>query len=300
MELGRAGLRRRDEARADPDALGAPGEVRGEATPVKDGASTDDVHGLAIERRGVALHGVNARGDEDRCRDVARVAAALPGLRADEVDADFERLLYVLRVADHVHDEDAGFVELVDGPLGRYADCRDEEGGALFDDDLNEVRELTIGVVGLQVNVAKFRMAKMFLGSTYVGLASAATDLGKEEIDTEGCLGVIEVLLDQLDLEAKLSSSFSYMGADTTTRDNSALPPSRWYRGSGAQALTCWRRIFGVYPIPPITPRPPAFVTAAASSGPAATFILRKASAHAPRRLQWELLQHTQQAEWGA
>jgi hypothetical protein len=28
-----------------------------------------------------------------------------------------------------------------------------------------------------------------------------------------------------------------------------------------------------VYPTPPMTPRPPAFVTAAASSGPAATFI---------------------------
>lgn len=33
------------------------------------------------------------------------------------------------------------------------------------------------------------------------------------------------------------------------------------------------RNTFGVYPTPPITPNPPAFVTAAASSGPAATFI---------------------------
>lgn len=31
-----------------------------------------------------------------------------------------------------------------------------------------------------------------------------------------------------------------------------------------------------MYPTPPMTPRPPAFVTAAASSGPAATFILQK------------------------
>merc|ERR1719262_563765 len=31
--------------------------------------------------------------------------------------------------------------------------------------------------------------------------------------------------------------------------------------------------IFGVYPRPPITPRPPALVTAAARAGPAATFI---------------------------
>lgn len=38
---------------------------------------------------------------------------------------------------------------------------------------------------------------------------------------------------------------------------------------------TCCRRILGVYPTPPITPIPPALVTAAASSGPAATFIPR-------------------------
>ncbi len=57
-------------------------------------------------------------------------------------------------------------------------------------------------------------MVKIFMRSTYVGLTGAATNLGKEEINTEWCLGVVEVLLDQLDLEAKLSSSFAYMRRD--------------------------------------------------------------------------------------
>lgn len=35
----------------------------------------------------------------------------------------------------------------------------------------------------------------------------------------------------------------------------------------------CSRSMSGVYPTPPITPSPPAFVTAAASLGPAATFM---------------------------
>ena len=43
-------------------------------------------------------------------------------------------------------------------------------------------------------------MAKIFMRSTYIGLAGAATNLGKEEINTEWCFGVVKVLLDQLDL----------------------------------------------------------------------------------------------------
>jgi hypothetical protein len=41
-----------------------------------------------------------------------------------------------------------------------------------------------------------------------------------------------------------------------------------------------------VYPIPPRTPRPPAFVTAAASFGPAATFI-------PARRIGWLILRRS-------
>src|SRR4051794_3720868 len=42
----------------------------------------------------------------------------------------------------------------------------------------------------------------------------------------------------------------------------------------------------GVYPTPPITPSPPAFVTAAASLGPAATFI-------PARRMGWLILRRS-------
>ena len=48
----------------------------------------------------------------------------------------------------------------------------------------------------------------------------------------------------------------------------------------------CSRSMSGVYPTPPITPRPPAFVTAAASLGPAATFI-------PARRTGWGILRRS-------
>ena len=49
----------------------------------------------------------------------------------------------------NVHDGDAGCVELVDSPLGRYSDCADEELGLLFDDDVDELRQLALCVVVL-------------------------------------------------------------------------------------------------------------------------------------------------------
>jgi hypothetical protein len=91
VRLGGARLHRRDEPRpdlvhnivsanahnclreeeTDPDADGAPHEVRGERVAVGDAARAEDVHGPACERGGVAPDGVDARGDQDRRRDVA-------------------------------------------------------------------------------------------------------------------------------------------------------------------------------------------------------------------------------------
>ena len=102
MCLGRARLDTRDEARADPHRLGAPRQVRSEAAPVVHRARADDVDGLAVERRLVALDGVHASGNEDGRGHVARVTAALAGLRADEVDAGFKCFGDVFRVADHL------------------------------------------------------------------------------------------------------------------------------------------------------------------------------------------------------
>lgn len=68
----------------------------------------------------------------------------------------------------HVHDGDAVLVELVNGPLGGNTDGAHKELGALLDDDVDELGKLALGVV-------------------VVGLASATTDLGDKEVDTEGC-----------------------------------------------------------------------------------------------------------------
>ena len=97
------GLHRRDEAGADPDGRGAHHEGGGQQLAVVDAARGHDLDGGAREGRLVALAGRHDGRDQHRGGHVARVAAALAGLRADEVDADVERLREVLRVTDHLH-----------------------------------------------------------------------------------------------------------------------------------------------------------------------------------------------------
>jgi hypothetical protein len=97
------------------------------------------------------------------------VSAAFGALGADEVDACGERFGDVLRVADHlrqgvrgppcdkteggrshVHDQDAGVVQPLYDVSGWHADGADEERRLLFDNHVDQLRELTFRVVVLE------------------------------------------------------------------------------------------------------------------------------------------------------
>jgi hypothetical protein len=75
------------------------------------------------------------------------VATALTTLSADDIDAEVKALLDVLNVPDHVHVDDAIGVELVDDGLGGHTDGGDEKLGALLDNNVHELVELTLCVV---------------------------------------------------------------------------------------------------------------------------------------------------------
>ena len=114
---------------------------------VEDATGSDDLHWLAGHGRLVALTETHDFWDEDGCWDVTGVASSFATLSADHVDAELETLLDVLGVADHVHVEDAGLVQLIDNLLGWDADGGDEETGAGLDDNVGEFAELALGVV---------------------------------------------------------------------------------------------------------------------------------------------------------
>ena len=89
-------------------------------------------------------------------------------LSTDDVHADVESLLDVLGSTNHIHAEHAGLVQLVYDLLRGDTDRTDEELGALFDDDIDELVEVSLGVV-------------------IVSLASVRAEGRDQEIDTESC-----------------------------------------------------------------------------------------------------------------
>lgn len=164
---GSTGLLGSDETGTNPNGLGAVHEGSGETTAIVDTTSGDDVDLLAGKRGDLALALVNDGGDEDRGGDGTSVATTLTTLSADDVNTLCESLVDVLGGTDHVHDEDAGLVEPLDDVLWWDTDGTDEELGLLLDNDVDQLVELTLGVV-------------------VVGLTGGAADLGDKEIDTEG------------------------------------------------------------------------------------------------------------------
>ena len=145
--LGGAGLVGEDEARADPDGTGAHHKRRGEELAVEDTTCGNNLDGATGEGGLGLVADLDDGGDEHGGGNVTSVATALAALSADDVDADVEALLDVLDVADHVHVVDSMLVELVDDGLGGHTDGGDEELSALLDDDVDELIELTLGVV---------------------------------------------------------------------------------------------------------------------------------------------------------
>lgn len=95
----------------------------------------------------MSLHELGNGWDEHGGGDITGVTTTLTTLGADNVDAEFEALLDVLGVSDHVHVENAGLVELLDDVLGWNTDGTDEEFGSALDDDINKLVELSFGVV---------------------------------------------------------------------------------------------------------------------------------------------------------
>nr|POE63738.1 hypothetical protein CFP56_04641 [Quercus suber] len=178
-------LLRRDEARPHPRANRTERQHRGQRSAVVDATGGHHHRRLARQRTGILPRDVDDRGDQDARRDVARVAAAFAALGAHDIHARLQRLVRVLRVSDHVHDEDARGMQALDDMRGWDADSADEERRFLLDRNADQLVELAVGVV-------------------VVGLARAAADLWERKIDAEGQRLVREVFFDLMDDGAQL------------------------------------------------------------------------------------------------
>jgi hypothetical protein len=147
VSLGGTSLIGENEAGSYPDSTGTHHKGGGEELAVVDTTGSNNLDRTASDRGLVLLTDVHNSGDEDSCGDITGVATTLTTLGADDIDTEVEALLDVLDVADHVHVDDTIGMKLVDNSLGRYTNGRDKELGALLDDDIDQLVELTLGII---------------------------------------------------------------------------------------------------------------------------------------------------------
>ena len=107
----------------------------------------DDLHLRASHWALLSLDHLCHGWDQDGGWNITSMSTTFTTLRTDEIDTDIEAFLYVLGVADHVHVEDAGAVELIYRGLGRDTDSGDEQLRSTVNDDLDELVKLSFGVV---------------------------------------------------------------------------------------------------------------------------------------------------------
>ena len=68
-------------------------------------------------------------------------------LSANHVDANIQALLHMLRMSDHIHVEDACFMEALDNVHWRHADSGDEKFGTGVDNDGDEVIQFALCII---------------------------------------------------------------------------------------------------------------------------------------------------------
>lgn len=93
---------------------------------------------------------------------------------------------------DSLHDGNASSMELVDGPLGWDTDGTNEQGCPSFDDDVNELWQLTRSVVFLEEAWVKLKASTP---TRFLGLASIATNLREQKINTKRGILVFQTTL---------------------------------------------------------------------------------------------------------
>ncbi len=220
--LGSTSLLGENEAGSDPDGGGAEGKGGSDSLSIVDTSSGNNLDWLASHWGLVALDELDDGWDQDGRWGVTSVSTSLTSLGADEIDTELEALLDVLWVADHVHVQDAVGVELVNDCLWWDTDGGDEELGAGFDDDVDELAELTLGVIVavkiLSALVLVFRViARCGSVSNVLGLAGRASNLWEKEIDTEWSILIVQERLELGDLLAEHVWGVSNTTEDTET-----------------------------------------------------------------------------------
>lgn len=136
-----------DKAGANPHSRCAEHQGRSHRLSAEQTTRSNDLHRLAGEGALVTLHQLSHGRNEDCCRDIAGVTTTFATLSADNINANVQAFLDVLRMTDHVHVQHARLVKFFHHCLGRNANGRDEKLRSALDNDVDQLVELALGVV---------------------------------------------------------------------------------------------------------------------------------------------------------
>lgn len=136
-----------DKAGSNPHSRCAEHQGGSDRLSAEQTTGSDDLHRLAGERALVTLDHLGHGRNQDCRWNIARVATTFAALSADNINANVQAFLDVLRVADHVHVQHACLMEFLYHGLGRDANSRDEKLRSALDDDVDQFVELALGVV---------------------------------------------------------------------------------------------------------------------------------------------------------
>ena len=141
------GLLTQHEPRTNPYRIRAQHQRRRETLSIEQPPGSNHLYRSTREGTLPPLTHLRNGGNQDRSRHITSMSTALAALRTNHIGADVQAFLDVLRVADHVHVEDAGLMEAFDHVRWWDADGGDEELGARGNDDFDQLVEFTLGVV---------------------------------------------------------------------------------------------------------------------------------------------------------
>ncbi|EXF83100.1 hypothetical protein CFIO01_06996 [Colletotrichum fioriniae PJ7] len=175
--LATPGLHARHEPRANPHAHGPLHQRTRETPSVIHAARGDHQRGRPLEHgRLIPPRDVHHRGDQHRIRHVPRVPAPFPALRADDIDAQIQRLHSVLRMPDHIHHIDPRPVQPLNHFFGGDPHRAHKQPRAGRNRNIDELVELAARVI-------------------VVRLARVPADLRQREVDAKGEVGGLEIRL---------------------------------------------------------------------------------------------------------
>mmetsp|Transcript_133079 Transcript_133079/g.332192 ORF Transcript_133079/g.332192 Transcript_133079/m.332192 type:complete len:288 (+) Transcript_133079:268-1131(+) len=184
VPFGRSAFHRRHKSCAHPHGISSKRERHGQTSAIIDATGGNHWHRLTCQRRHPTLAQINNHWNQNARCHFPCMATALTSLCTNNVNAGCKCLLNMVWRSNHVHDRNASCMQLVDHVFWGHAHCTHEELCAHLNGDVNQLGQVALCVI-------------------IICLARPTTDLWQQQVNAEGCIRNLQVVLQLLDLRSE-------------------------------------------------------------------------------------------------